>query len=167
MKYIYNSGGASRKFTDAMKNAFSDHFDKLEKFLAEDEPVKVTLDKEGNVFILKCQVVANNNKRVRTEFRGDDYYQLVDSSYDAIKKQLKKKREKSYWKERVVRETADLVEDEPLFKRMKHFILDPIHAEEAVDEMESLGSSWYAFRDTDNNDKISVVYRRFDYSFGK
>lgn len=167
MKYIYNSGKSSYKFTKAMKESIEGHFDKLEKYLS-DEPIKATLSKEGETFILKCQVVSALNKRIRSELRGEDFYQLVTESRDAIEKQLKKKKAKSYWKERIKREEfgASEFEDESIFKRTKHFILDSILPEEAVDELESKGYDWYAFRDADNNDKVTVVYRRFDNTFG-
>jgi len=168
MKYLYTSSVSTRKFTDSMKEVLESHFNKLDKYLSDSEPVKVTLDKEGNLFILKCQAVGQNNKRVRSHLRGEDYYQLVSDSADVIKKQLKKKREKSYWKERITREEfgSSEFEDTGIIKRVKHFILNPMAPEEAIDEMNILGHDFFSFRDVDNKEKISIVYRRFDGTFG-
>ena len=170
MGYRYTTSRVS--FTDAMKEFTEKHFKPIEKFLSDHEPVKITLDKDGDVFVIKCQVVSKMNKRIRAEVRNEDFYNAIVDAKDIFSKQLKKRKEKSYWSERISRELSSLVtplneisegvEEPSIFVRNKVFILDSITPEEAVDEMLKMGHDWYSFRDIDNNNKISVVYRRFD-----
>jgi len=167
MNYKYTTNRVG--FTKAMKDFTEKHFQSIEKFLSDKDPIKVTLDKDGVNFVVKCQVVSKMNRRVRAEVRNEDYYAAIVDARDSLEKQLKKRKEKSYWKERVNREliqpinvSSEVNEIASIFVRNKVFILDSITPEEAVDEMNSLAHSWYAFRNVDNADKISVVYRRFD-----
>ena len=167
MHYIYSSSGAKYKFSPSMKEAFENNFNRLERrHLTKDEPVKVSLNREGNTFILKCQVVTNTNKRVRAEVRGEDFYTLADDIYAVIRKQITKKNEKIHQKREVKKVDNDSEVVETTFVKNKKFILDSISPEDAVNEMEARGFDWYAFRDNENSDAISVAYRRFDNTFG-
>ena len=162
MEYRYSPSRIT--FTPAMQEFVENHFRGLEKYLSVNEPLKFTLEKDGQLFVLKCQIVSKMNKRIRSEIRDQSFHIAVTEAKSNLDKQLKKRKEKSYWKERIdrVKISPEVVEEASLFVKKKVFILDSITPEQAVDEMENLSHDWYAFRDADNGDKISVVYRRFD-----
>ena len=162
MNYVYTT--SKIKFTEAMKAFTEDHFHSIEKFLSPNEPIKITLEKNGTLLTVKCQIVSKMNKRIRAEARNEDFYLAIVEARDILEKQIKKKKEKSYWKERIdrVEVSSEVAEVASVFVKNKVFVLDSITPEQAVDEMNSMAHDWYAFRDVDNDNKISVVYRRFD-----
>jgi len=49
--------------------------------------------------------------------------------------------------------------------KRKKFDLDPMHEEEAIEQLELLGHDFYAFMNRDNN-RVNVVYRREDGTYG-
>ena len=51
------------------------------------------------------------------------------------------------------------------FSREKVLIIDDISPEEAVEQMELLGHSFYVFKDIDTQE-MCVVYKRTDESYG-
>jgi hypothetical protein len=55
--------------------------------------------------------------------------------------------------------------DVPQIVRTKEFTLRPMFSDEAVEQMELLGHSFFVFRDADTA-HISVVYRRNDGNYG-
>ena len=50
--------------------------------------------------------------------------------------------------------------------RTKRFTVKPMSAEEAILQMNLLGHSFFVFRNTDDGDGISVVYRRNNGGYG-
>ena len=57
-------------------------------------------------------------------------------------------------------------EDEIKIIRTKTFSIKPMTAEEAVLQMNLLEHDFYAFKNSDNDDKFAVVYRRKDGNYG-
>lgn len=49
--------------------------------------------------------------------------------------------------------------------RVKEFVLRPMFSDEAIEQMELLGHSFFVFRDADT-ERLSVVYRRWDGNYG-
>ena len=49
--------------------------------------------------------------------------------------------------------------------KRKKFDLDPMHEEEAIEQLELLGHDFYAFLNRDNS-RVNVVYRREDGTYG-
>ncbi|MEG2378269.1 MAG: sigma 54 modulation/S30EA ribosomal C-terminal domain-containing protein, partial [Clostridia bacterium] len=60
------------------------------------------------------------------------------------------------------------VEEEGEFEivRTKHFPVKPMAADEAILQMNLLGHTFFVFKDMDNSDAYSVVYRRGDGGYG-
>lgn len=155
-------------FTPAMVEIAEKKFSKLEKFLKDDEPVKLIMESFKNDKVrLKVQIVLKNNKRIRTEVDGSDYYSCLDDAVDNLKIQAKEAKDKNTRKERCSKiepteETAIL----PTIKKRKHFDLEEgITEGMAMIEMEKLGHDKYVFRNIDEEDKICVLYKRMDGDF--
>jgi len=51
------------------------------------------------------------------------------------------------------------------FSKRKTFILESIHEEEAIEQLELLGHKFYAFRNAEN-DRFNIAYQREDGSYG-
>ncbi|HRY91531.1 MAG TPA: sigma 54 modulation/S30EA ribosomal C-terminal domain-containing protein, partial [Candidatus Gracilibacteria bacterium] len=49
--------------------------------------------------------------------------------------------------------------------KRKAFVLEAMHEEEAIEQLELLGHAFYAFQNSENN-RFNVVYRREDGSYG-
>lgn len=158
MNYKFISKGTT--WTDAMREAIGKHFFKLEKYLA-DEPVKVSITTEGDRTTLKVQVVTAQNKRVRAEETGEDFYDLVCKVRDSIDRQIKKTKAKLTWKERITRRKEEDTSEAPLIEKVKTFHLEEITPEMAIEELEKLGHPWYAFLNA-NDGNVCIVYARFD-----
>ena len=56
-------------------------------------------------------------------------------------------------------------EGEPVIVKTKQFTLQPMSAEEAVDQLELVGHDFFVFRNAES-DEINVVYRRNDGGYG-
>ena len=61
-------------------------------------------------------------------------------------------------------EEAD-IEDEAAIVRRKSFPLRPMAPEEAIEQMELLGHSFYVFFDVDD-EMVNVIYKRHDGNYG-
>lgn len=167
MEYILTA--KKGKPTKTMKEAVEERFSKLEKFLKEDEPVKVSYETFKDQKIrLKAQVVLKDNYHLKNENDGYDFYEVLvalrDSTLNCINKRKVKANSKSrsvrqIYKEQVPEETA------PVIKKVKTFELDSITVGMAINEMEKLGHDSYLFKNIEEDDKVCMVYRRVDDDF--
>lgn len=164
MKYYYNSKKNTACFTDAMKQNVEKAFKSVEKYLKQDEPIKLSLQvfKDGTLS-LKCQVVAQDNKHLLAEVNTkDDFYVAVTSLKSKLTRLLNKnKKKKAFVGERPVIETPT-----ENINKFKQIIMDSITPEQAIKEAENLGHNWYVFRNSEDHDGICVVYRRFEGDYG-
>jgi hypothetical protein len=53
----------------------------------------------------------------------------------------------------------------PLLIRTKQFTLRPMFTDDAIEQMELLGHSFFVFQDAENQ-RMSVIYRRRDGNYG-
>ena len=156
----------TQNFTDAMVNAAEERFVKLTRFLKEDEPVKLTLETfKGEKVRLKAQAVLKNNKHVRAQIDGYDYYDCLVDLVDNLKEQAKAN--KSSYKNRIEKfdETMPAIE-EPSIKKIKRFEVEAITEGMAILEMERLGHESYIFKNINEEDKVCMIYRRMDGDYG-
>ena len=162
MKIITYSKTA--KFTDSMITEAENKFKKLEKFAKDDEPLKLTIETfKKDKIRLKAQLVLKNNKHVRIEADGEDYYACLNDVVDNLKHQASCLKEKNSRKDRIkkVEIPVENVED-PAIKKIKHFELEKITEGMAVMEMEKLGHEFYLFRNINEDDKVCALYKRLD-----
>lgn len=164
MKFYYNSKKNTSCFTNAMKQNVEKTFKSVEKYLKQDEPIKLSLQvfKDGTLS-LKCQVVAQDNKHLLAEVNTkDDFYVAVTSLKSKLTRLLNKnKKKKAFVGERPVIETPT-----ENINKFKQIIMDSITPEQAIKEAENLGHNWYVFRNSEDHDGICVVYRRFEGDYG-
>jgi putative sigma-54 modulation protein len=106
------------------------------------------------------------------EERGEDLFQAVDKVASVITRQLERYKGKLYKKGRgnsLVRGkfngTAGSVATARKITKTKHFILEPMSPDEAVEQVELLGHSFFLFLDADT-DGIKLLYRRHDGDYG-
>lgn len=149
----------------------------------DDESTQVRVDIESNK-------IKTSNKNVtvqvtmfvphaviRAEVYATTPEEGVDLSIDKLKKQLerykgkKNRRDKSgKWIPSSTLEemTSEEVvgEQVPRISKRKTFVaMEPMHEEEAIEQLELLGHSFYVFMNSDNK-RLNVVYRREDGTYG-
>lgn len=164
MKYVYYS--KTQSFTDAMKEAAEKKLNKLSKFLKDDESVKITVESFKNDKIrVKAQCVLKDNKRIRAEETGHDYYVCLQGIVDSLKDQAVSCKEKHSYKERLSKDDnipEDIMPLEPVIKKVKFFDIEKMTEGMAVNEMNKLGHDNYIFRNLNMDNRICQIYRRVD-----
>ncbi|MFC1942636.1 ribosome hibernation-promoting factor, HPF/YfiA family [Chloroflexota bacterium] len=106
------------------------------------------------------------------EERGADLFKAVDKVADVMIRQLENHKGKLYDKGRGISLARGMSNKpdqpvEPVKKivKTKHFLLESMSLDEAIEQMEFLEHSFYLFLD-DDNDAINLLYRRNDGNYG-
>ncbi len=142
---------------------------KLDKYFDEDSVCKIYLKQEKR----ECKMELSINYKgslIRAEAKGDNFYDTIDIVLPKIERQIYKYRSKlesklrqgAYLKDRIYEEKD--VNDFKLVKT-KQFELTPMSIDEAIEEFELTGHSFFVFFDK-NNDKTKVLYLRDDGNIG-
>lgn len=152
--------------------------DRLERHLNEPFEARVELSQENTRNVNERQIVqvtlSKNGTIIRAEERAADLKVAVESVVDKLDKQLRRYKDKQVRKRRdgdgtietVKQDLADgEIDEEPRVVRTKRFRAAPMSAEEAIDQMELLGHSFYLFMNQESGD-VNVLYRRNDGNYG-
>jgi len=119
--------------------------------------VQVTLDKNGSI--------------IRAEERAAEMRAAVDAVVDKLDKQIRRYKDKQVRKRRVnpnaavIAEAEAAAEPEPRIVRTKRFRTLPMSEEDAVEQMELLGHTFFLFLN-ERTGELNVVYRREDGNYG-
>jgi putative sigma-54 modulation protein len=106
------------------------------------------------------------------EDRGEDLFRAVDKVNTVLKRQLERHKGKLY--ERGRRNSlargkfAGAQADEESYRKIvktKHFVLEPMLLDDAIERMEELGHNFFLFLDA-NSDEVKLLYRRNDGKYG-
>jgi putative sigma-54 modulation protein len=131
------------------------------------------------------QVTVNvNGTFLRAEERAAEPRSAVDDAADALGRQIQRHKHKSYRSGRSTHDArhaeeatlaaeeggaGDDLDDEDLVAgkvvRVKRFALKPMSVEEAVEQMELLGHTFFLFYNADDNSH-ALLYRRRDGDYG-
>ncbi len=162
--YVVKKGTLS----DAERAKLEKKLVRLERFFAPDTQVSIKLEDERNETRLEMTVF-DGGMIYRAEIKAaPDVLSAADDAVDVIEGQLRKYKTKL---EKRLRAGAydPIVEEreEPTLKisNTKRFLYDSMSPEEAVLQMNLLGHQFYVFKNEDN-DRVCVVYRRHDGSYG-
>lgn len=119
---------------------------------------------------------------LRAEERSNDVFAAIDAVVDKLYRQIKRYRGKRRDSQRTPRperaaelelDPLPILEDEAFAEeeddgqivRHKRFMLQPMAAEEAIEQMELLGHDFFVFFDA-GEEAINVLYRRRDGNYG-
>ena len=150
---------------------------KLDRFFKTEGDAYVTFSIERGRFLAEI-TIRNGSLYFRASELTQDMYASVDSGVAAIERQIrrnktrlaKRLREGALERDAVPAYAAQAEEDEDDddFKivRMKHFAIKPMSAEEAILQMNLLDHEFFVFRNMDEEEAISVVYRRKKGGYG-
>ncbi len=148
----------------------------------DDESTKVKVEVETNKMKTTNKNVSVQvtmyvpNSVIRAEVKAVTVEEGIDLCEDKLKKQIeryktKKNRRdvKGQWIPSSTLEQISATQGEEAEvvspTKRKKFDLDPMHEEEAIEQLELLGHDFYAFMNRDNN-RVNVVYRREDGTYG-
>ena len=164
--------GRNYEVSEKLKAITEQKLAKLDKyFVGADTKAKVSFKKEASA--LTTEVMLDYaGKFVRATATSDNFYDNLDVVIPKIEGQIRKhrtrfdKHQKNIaYREDAVYETADRETKKTEIVKDKKFKLAPMTVNEAIEEMELLGHSFYVFLDAKSN-TIKVLYLRKDGDLG-
>jgi len=142
--------------------------DKLAWFITQDAEVSATFSFSRGLYCLELTAF-HGGMTLRAEDRASDVMSVIDVVVDKLDRQISshRKRVDRRYTGAVVPDAleSDPQEDGGLLVRTKVVPLKPMNAEEAIQQMELLGHTFFMFLD-DQADRVCVVYRRRDGHYG-
>ncbi len=162
--------GKNYDVSDKLKEITAQKLSKLDKYFDGDETkAKICFKKQANT--LTTEVMLDyTGKLVRATANGDNPYDTLDLVLPKLEGQIRKYRTRfdKHQKNSAYRQDATFLAEEPKtasIVKQKKFTLKPMTVNEAIEEMELLGHTFYVFRDA-KSDTIKVLYLRQDGDLG-
>ncbi len=163
--------GRHMDVTDALKQYAVDKFGKLDKYLPKNIQVTVTLSVVKKVHHIAEAMLKTDGLLVQAHEETEEMYSSIDLLTEKLEKRIRKYKEKL-----VDHKQHNRTEPEPVVSahpddripqiiKTKRFDLKPMHAEEAVMQMELLDKEFYVFSNAASG-HITVIYRRKDGNVG-
>ena len=152
-------------------------FGKLAPQLADQTRVELELAVERNPSIADKHVaegtIFTKGPVLRARETSGDVKASIDLLVDKLERQVKryrqKRRHEHEWHVRTnggVAATSPIsTPEDPMIVKTKQFTLNPMSAEEAIEQLELIGHDFFVFRNADSGE-INVVYRRRDGDYG-
>ena len=171
--------GRNVQITDRLREYVESKVDKLDRYLSSAGEARMELAIEQTKSAEDRHVaqltIRSKGVLLRSEERSSDMFTSVDMVMDKIRRQIDRYRSKRRGRFRSgqAEQLAELeMEDEDLedvpeghIVRTKRFQVTPMGPDEAVEQMELLGHSFFVFYNVED-DQINVVYRRRDGDYG-
>ncbi len=157
---------------DHLRDVIEQKLAKLNKYFGDKEALaKVCLKKEASS--LTTEVMLDYaGKFVRATASSDNFYDNIDVVLPKIEGQIRKYRTRfdqsskiSAFKESAIFTGGDVEEKDKSVVKEKRFTLKPMTVEEAIEDMELLGHSFYVFLEAKTN-TVQVLYLRNDGDLG-
>lgn len=158
---------------------------RLDRYMPNLAEVHVDLSSQNTRSAVERQVAQitvrdDRGTILRAEERSNDMFAAIDTVVDKLYRQIKRYRGKRI-KSRRSGGTGELLMEEPLpleldvdeileeeefsIVRRKRVPLRPMSPEEAIEQMELLGHSFFVYFDIDD-ESVNVVYKRHDDTYG-
>ncbi|MFN2189691.1 MAG: ribosome hibernation-promoting factor, HPF/YfiA family [Candidatus Promineifilaceae bacterium] len=156
---------------------------RLDRYMPNLIEVRVDLSSQNTKSAVQrqaAQITVRDNRGtiLRAEERNSDMFAAIDAVVDKLYRQIKRYRGKRIQNRRSgavdeyivgeplpFEEEIEIIEEEPSIVRRKSFPLRPMVSEEAIEQMELLGHSFFVFFNVDE-ETINVVYKRHDGDYG-
>jgi putative sigma-54 modulation protein len=170
------------ELTDRISEYVTKKISKLDRFLSDIDETRVDLDYQKSARNPSDRQVAQITIRgrgyiLRTEERADDIFAAVDLALEKMQRKIERfKGKRAHGRgdgtsvsELVVEAqvpSEETVETQPVISRRKAFSLVPMDEAEALEQMIQLGhENFFVFYNAGNN-KVNVIYRRRDGTYG-
>jgi putative sigma-54 modulation protein len=161
--------------TTRLRNYVERKVERLDRYLPWIEEARMDLSVENTKSVDHSQVaqltVRVKGTFLRAEERTQDMFASIDEVMDKMYRQIAryKGKRQDRWQAAPGLESLPFEEEEADLEgeivRVKRFDVRPMAPEEAIEQMELLGHSFFLFLNADE-DAINVVYRRNDGNYG-
>ena len=171
--------------TERLQNHIERKTARLDRYMPNLAEVRVDLSSQKTRNVVERQVAQitvrdDRGTILRAEERSSDMFASIDAVIDKLYRQIKRYRGKRIQNRRSAAANENIwlgeplpleveeeleAETEPAIVRHKQFSLRPLSPEEAVDQMELLGHSFFVYFDM-GDETVNVVYRRRDGNYG-
>lgn len=164
--------------SDKLKALIEKKVQRLDKFFDDDTRIKIMLKKgntrsDDDAFTLELTILLDSSV-MRAEVTSDNMYSNIDLALPKLEKQIIRHHKKIESKSKKFRakdiapeviEADDAAEEEKTLVRSKHFTLIPMSIDDAIEELELLGHTFYVFLNKSTN-SVNVLYNRNDGNYG-
>ncbi len=148
---------------------------KLNRHTPDLSDIKVEVSEEGTkspeARFLMRMIVQSRSGAIHGEERAESVFAAVDKTVDVMARQLERQKGKLYDRGRGNKlargkyVTPEKPVTEKKIVKRKRFAIEPMTISEAIEQMESLGHSFFLFVDA-SNDETRLLYRRNDGNYG-
>jgi len=157
------------QMSEKLNEIITKKVEKLGKYFEDETRCKIYLKKEGKQNKMEIQLDHKGNF-LRAQAYADNFYDALDVVLPKLESQVYKHRTRL---DKQLRQNLDVGELEfdkpdtvdPKLVKTKRFEMKPMSLDEAVEEYEMLGHSFYVYLDADTN-RIKVIYSRDDGNYG-
>ncbi|MDR2600326.1 MAG: ribosome-associated translation inhibitor RaiA [Oscillospiraceae bacterium] len=167
------------KVTDELREYAEKKIGKLDRFFKLDSEASVTFSCARGRYIVEV-TLKNDGRFFRVSDTTNDMFASIDSAVAAIERQIRKNKsrlekqiragslEKTRSPAAIPSVASDDDESGEEFKivRTKMFPVKPMTPEEAVLQMNLLEHEFFVFKNQNNNDSFSIVYKRKQGDYG-
>ena len=144
---------------------------RFDKYLSNSALAKVVLSRAGNQDKYKMEItVKDKNLFVRSEVQSDNMYVNLDNCLAKIERQIVRTAGKNKDLKNV--DPKDLIffdelpEEKPAtIVKHKEFELDLLTEDQAIEQIEMIGNSFYIYKDVQTG-LVNVLYKRDDGNYG-
>jgi putative sigma-54 modulation protein len=167
--------GRNVEVTDRLREYVESKVEKLDRYLPTITEARMELSTEQTRSAEDRQVAQLTlhikGVLLRSEERSSDMFTSVDNVMDKIRRQIDRYKDKrrARYRGSSAEVAAPVLEEEDLEQRSivrtKRFRVTPMDPEEAIEQMELLGHSFFVFYNVDEG-QINVVYARRDGNYG-
>ena len=168
--------GKTLEINDELRKYAEKKVGKIDRlFRNGDSEAFITFSRERGRYTAEV-TLKNNGMFYRVSETTGDMFASIDSACASIERQIRKNKtrlEKKLkagpidWSEYGVTPEAEEDESEDFtIVRTKRFSMKPMTAQEAILQMNLLEHEFYAFRNSEESDAFSVVYRRKNGGYG-
>lgn len=168
------------EMTDRINDYATKKVGKLDRFLSEIDECRVDLGYAKSARSASDRFVAQVTIRgrgfiLRSEERADNIYAAIDATVDKMTRQIERFKGK-HWRKRddsTVKPgiaVEPIIEEEvpegPRIVRRKSFNMPPMDEQEALEQLQLLGHEDFFVFFNSETEKINVLYRRRDGTYG-
>lgn len=177
------------KLNEEQRAYIQEKLHKLERYLDRIGDVTIDLAKSqqrgiGEVHIVQVTLQTAQGTILRAEERDPDLFKAIDELHDSLQRQITRYKDRHYRRGKIRREGGEMrfvgdtgansdtgstngngASSAPQIVKTKSFDYKPMYSDEAIEQMELLGHTFFVFTDAETN-QVSVVYRRQDGNYG-
>lgn len=170
--------GKNMQVSERTEDFIREKLERIDRHLGDSSEARVELSQEKTKNVNERHIVQvtlyNNGTVIRAEERAADLKDATDAVVDKLDKQIRRYKDKQVRKRRAAAEMVNAanevaaqgeLENDAHIVRTKKFRTAPMDAEEAIEQMELLGHSFFLFLNANSGD-LNVVYRRDDGNYG-